>query len=164
MKDTTGRHIRKKWLAAAACVAVFAAVLLVRISAGPGKAAEAEAASPQDVLSGFYSALISGQTDMLAEYCDTTASVMEYVENFISGTADMRGKEPGAFSIAAGMVTAGTEERRKDRDGILNAYRSSLSPAEFYEQMNLLGEYCAFGTEDIPRDAAKAERWRQAAV
>ncbi len=126
MKDTTGRHIRKKWLAAAACVAVFAAVLLVRISAGPGKAAEAEAASPQDVLSGFYSALISGQTDMLAEYCDTTASVMEYVENFISGTADMRGKEPGAFSIAAGMVTAGTEERRKDRDGILLDFRLEL--------------------------------------
>lgn len=126
MKDTTGRHIRKKWLAAAACVAVFAAVLLVRISAGPGKAEEAEAASPQDVLSGFYSALISGQTDMLAEYCDTTASVMEYVENFISGTADMRGKEPGAFSIAAGMVTAGTEERRKDRDGILLDFRLEL--------------------------------------
>ena len=126
MKDTTGRHIRKKWLAAAACVAVFAAVLLVRISAGPGKAAEAEAASPQDVLSGFYSALISGQTDMLAEYCDTTASVMEYVENFISGTADMRGKEPGAFSIAAGMVTAGTEERRKDREGILPDFRLEL--------------------------------------
>ena len=47
MKDTTGRHIRKKWLAAAACVAVFAAVLLVRISAGPGKAAEAEAAEAE---------------------------------------------------------------------------------------------------------------------
>lgn len=126
MKDTTGRHIRKEWLAAAACVAILAAVLLVRIFGGSGKAEEAEAASPQDVLSGFYSALISGQTDMLAEYCDTTASVMEYVENFISGTADMRGKEPGAFSIAAGMVAAGTEEKRKDRDGILLDFRLEL--------------------------------------
>ena len=65
------------------------------------------------------------------------------------------------FDRAADQRIAPAE---KDRDGILNAYRSSLSPAEFYEQMNLLGEYCAFGTEDIPRDATKAERWRQAAV
>ena len=43
-----------------------------------------------------------------------------------------------------------------DRDGILNAYRKNLSRAGFFEQMNLLGGYCAIGTEDIPRDTAKA--------
>ena len=50
-----------------------------------------------------------------------------------------------------------------DRDGILNAYRKNLSRAGFFEQMNLLGGYCAIGTEDIPRDAAKAAYWRRVA-
>jgi len=47
-----------------------------------------------------------------------------------------------------------------DRDGILNAYRENLSPAEFYEQMELLAEWCTHGSPDVPQDGEKAAFWR----
>lgn len=49
---------------------------------------------------------------------------------------------------------------KTDRDGILNAYRGSLSPSEFYEQMELLAEWCTHGSADVPQDGKKAAHWR----
>lgn len=57
-------------------------------------------------------------------------------------------------------VDNGNEDTRSDRDGILNAYRTNFSPAEFYEQMMILSGWCSIGNEDIPRDANKAIHWR----
>ena len=48
-----------------------------------------------------------------------------------------------------------------DRDGILNAYRINLSPAEFYEQFMILSGWCSIGSEDVPKDAYKAAYWRK---
>ena len=48
-----------------------------------------------------------------------------------------------------------------DRDGILNAYRINLSPAEFYEQFMILSGWCSIGSEDVPKDADKAAYWRK---
>lgn len=47
-----------------------------------------------------------------------------------------------------------------DRDGILNAYHGSLSSTEFYEQMELLAEWCTHGSADVPQDGKKAAHWR----
>lgn len=58
-------------------------------------------------------------------------------------------------------VDNGNEDARTDRDGILNAYRSNLSPADFYEQMMILSGWCSIGSEDIPKDANKAIYWRE---
>ena len=52
---------------------------------------------------------------------------------------------------------------QKDRDGILNAYRTNLSPQEFYEQMMILSGWCSTGSPDVPKDADKAARWRKIA-
>ena len=57
-------------------------------------------------------------------------------------------------------VDNGVETSRKDRDGILNAYKTNLTSAEFYEQMMILSGWCGVGSEDVPKDAAKAEYWR----
>ena len=46
-----------------------------------------------------------------------------------------------------------------DRDGMLEAYRQSLSAAEFREAMEKLACWCEEGTPDIPVDLAKAQRW-----
>lgn len=130
MKDRTWKHIGKKQLAGAACIVVaFTAVLLVIIFSGnrSGEKAGSGQDSPQDVLSGFYSALISGERETLAEYCDTTSAVMEYIDSFCGQTADLREKEPGALSIASGMVSAGMTGKQKDREGILLDFRLELN-------------------------------------
>ena len=124
MKEKTWKHIGKKQLAGAACIVVaFTAVLLVIIFSGnrSGEKAGSGQDSPQDVLSGFYSALISGERETLAEYCDTTSAVMEYVDSFCVQTADLREKEPGALS------SAGMTGKQKDREGILLDFRLELN-------------------------------------
>ena len=49
---------------------------------------------------------------------------------------------------------------KKDRDGILNAYKTNLTPREFYEEMMKLSGWCNIGSEAVPKDAAKAAYWR----
>ena len=51
----------------------------------------------------------------------------------------------------------------KDRDGLLNHYKATLSPKEFYEYMTILSGWCRIGSEDVPKDAQKAEYWREIA-
>lgn len=58
----------------------------------------------------------------------------------------------------------GIEAAKTDRDGILNAYRNSLSACDFKEQMKILAGFCGAGTADIPRDERKAALWEQQAV
>lgn len=50
---------------------------------------------------------------------------------------------------------------RRDRDGILNAYQTNLTPAEFYKTMLTLSGWCGIGHEDVPKDAAKSAFWRE---
>lgn len=49
----------------------------------------------------------------------------------------------------------------KDRDGILNAYKTNLTPSEFYELMLKLSGWCSTGSSHVPKDAAKAVHWRE---
>lgn len=50
---------------------------------------------------------------------------------------------------------------QKDRDGILNAYKTNLTPVEFCEEMMRLSDWCGIGSEDVPKDTAKAAYWRK---
>ena len=54
----------------------------------------------------------------------------------------------------------GIEVSKKDRDGILGAYRSSCSPEEFHGLMQTLAGWCQTGTKEIPKDAKKAGYWQ----
>lgn len=47
-----------------------------------------------------------------------------------------------------------------DRDGMLAAYRQSLSANEFQEMMAALADWCENGTPDVPVDLEKAASWR----
>ena len=49
----------------------------------------------------------------------------------------------------------------KDRDGMLNAYKTNFTPTEFYEEMMKLSGWCRIGSKDVPKDAAKAVFWRE---
>ena len=60
-------------------------------------------------------------------------------------------------------VDNGAEVARKDRDGILNAYRSNFPAEELKREMLQLSEWCDAGTEEIPRDTVKAAYWRKMA-
>lgn len=50
---------------------------------------------------------------------------------------------------------------RKDRDGMLDAYKTNFTPVEFYEEMQKLSSWCSIGHEDVPKDAPKAVFWRE---
>ena len=50
---------------------------------------------------------------------------------------------------------------QKDRDGMLNAYKTNFTPAEFYEEMMKLSGWCSVGSKDVPKDAVKAVFWRE---
>lgn len=52
---------------------------------------------------------------------------------------------------------------QKDRDGILNAYKSNVTTGEFFDTMMQLSAWCSVGSEDVPKDAAKAAFWREIA-
>lgn len=47
-----------------------------------------------------------------------------------------------------------------DRDGMLDAYRQSLTAPEFCEMMAALADWCEAGTPDVPANPEKAARWR----
>lgn len=51
------------------------------------------------------------------------------------------------------------QDAGKDRDGLLHAYRTNFTPAEFVEQMDILIACCTYGSEDIPKDERKAAYW-----
>ena len=53
--------------------------------------------------------------------------------------------------------------KESNRDGILNAYKTNLSKAEFCEIMMTLSEWCRTGTDAVPQDEAKAAFWRDIA-
>lgn len=63
------------------------------------------------------------------------------------------------FDKAADNGAASVAE--KDRDGMLNAYKTNFTPAEFYEEMMTLSGWCSIGHEDVPKDAAKSAFWRE---
>lgn len=54
----------------------------------------------------------------------------------------------------------GHVESKKDAQGILYAYRDSLSRAEFSAHMGMIRTWCAQGTQDIPQDADGEAYWR----
>lgn len=54
----------------------------------------------------------------------------------------------------------GVKEAVEHRNGIFNAYYNNLSRADFIENMNILIGCCKFGSDDIPKDAKKAEFWQ----
>ena len=60
-------------------------------------------------------------------------------------------------------VDNGIKEARIDRDGILNAYGTNFSSAEFYKQMMILSGWCSIGSEDVPKDTEKAAYWSKIA-
>lgn len=51
----------------------------------------------------------------------------------------------------------------QDKNSLLNYYKSSLSPKEFYEHIMILSGWCRIGNEDVPKDAQKADYWREVA-
>ncbi|MBR1531421.1 MAG: sel1 repeat family protein [Eubacterium sp.] len=57
----------------------------------------------------------------------------------------------------------GIEPALKDRNGVLNYYKASLSQKEFYEYMMMISGWCRVGNKDVPKDAQKAEYWREVA-
>lgn len=47
----------------------------------------------------------------------------------------------------------------EDREGMLDAFRQSLSASEFREMMVTLSTWCEIGTTDVPVNSNKATRW-----
>lgn len=59
---------------------------------------------------------------------------------------------------------SGVQAARRDRDGILNAYRATLSPEEFTDYMQRVARWCENGGPEVPRTPQKAAFWRRIAA
>lgn len=57
----------------------------------------------------------------------------------------------------------GFEASKPDRDGILNAYRNTLSADEFVEYMERIAHWCEVGSKDIPKTPEKMDYWHRVA-
>lgn len=57
----------------------------------------------------------------------------------------------------------GLEKSKTDRDGLLKAYRNTLSREEFAEYMQRMARWCETGTEAIPKTPDKVDYWRRIA-
>ena len=118
MENRMKKHVVWKRIAVIVCAAVAVTVPAVLIFSGGDKPEDAEQADPQMILSGFYSALVSGKTEELRMYCDTTAVVMEYVNGFRESAESLLENEPGAVSVVSEMIKAEITGRHKAGDAV----------------------------------------------
>lgn len=58
------------------------------------------------------------------------------------------------------MDNGAADLAKQDRDGILNSYKTNLSPMDFAEVMMTLSGWCSLGTADVPKDPEKAAYWK----
>ena len=63
-------------------------------------------------------------------------------------------------AVESGAADVALEER----DGMIDAYRQTLSPADFRATMGQLAGWCEDGTPDVPVSPACAARWRALAA
>ncbi len=134
MNEVVKKYMTWKWLAGAACVAIFVTVLLVKIFSGNGKpsgtTSAAEAAGPEQVLERFYDALVSGDRDDVRACCDTSSACMEYVEGYMEKAAGLMEKESGALSIVADMIRVEVTGRKRSGGTLEVTYGISLDAGE----------------------------------
>lgn len=133
MNEVVKKYMTWKWLAGAACVAIFITVLLVKIFSGNGKpsgTSAAEAAGPEQVLERFYDALVSGDRDDVRACCDTSSACMEYVEGYMEKAAGLMEKESGALSIVADMIRVEVTGRKRSGGTLEVTYGISLDGKE----------------------------------
>ena len=133
MNEVVKKYMTWKWLAGAACVAIFVTVLLVKIFSGNGKpsgTSAAEAAGPEQVLERFYDALVSGDRDDVRACCDTSSACMEYVEGYMEKAAGLMEKESGALSIVADMIRVEVTGRKRSGGTLEVTYGISLDGKE----------------------------------
>ena len=130
-KEDIKKYLTWKWGAIAALCIIFLAVLLIRIFSPDDEAAASGAgpSGPQEVLSGFYSALVSGKTAEAESWCDTIAPVMEYVGNFTGRTQTLFSEAGGALAIVPDMIRVRVTGTKKSRDGMEVAFSLCLESA-----------------------------------
>lgn len=123
MHNGLKKYLGWKQVGGVVVLTVFIIVLLVRIFSGSGKAAdftESGTAGPEQVLSEFYTSLISGDTDGAMMYCDSTAAVMEYIRDFETNAARLLEEEKGALSIISDMVKVEVSGMKKSGKTVLS--------------------------------------------
>ena len=50
---------------------------------------------------------------------------------------------------------------QRDRDGMLNAYKTNFTVSDFFGEMLMLSRWCRMGSADVPKDAKKAAYWME---
>ena len=133
MNERLKKCLRWKYISGAICLTIFAAIFLVWIFSGDGRWEASEGPGregPEQVLSGFYSALVTGETDDLKMYCDTASSVMEYIEAFMERASALQEKDGGALSIVADMIKVEVTGEKKAADGLDVRFRLFLDAGD----------------------------------
>lgn len=116
-EDIIKKGFSWKLLSGTACALVFLAVLAVSVFSGGSVEKEDSTgiSGPEEVLSGFYSALVAGDEDAVMMYCDTAAAVMDYVGGYMHAAEELIEEEPGALSVVSGMVKTEVTGKKKSK-------------------------------------------------
>ena len=82
-------------------------------------------------------------------------------ELYNKGTGVEKNDMAALYWFDKAMENGAADIAQKQRDDILNVYKTDLLPSDFYKTMLQLSAWCSVGSNDIPKDAAKALFWQK---
>ena len=82
-------------------------------------------------------------------------------ELYNEGTGVEKNDMAALYWFDKAMENGAADIAQKQRDDILNVYKTDLLPSDFYKTMLQLSAWCSVGSNDIPKDAAKALFWQK---
>lgn len=95
-----------------------------------------------------------------AEFCHDGYAQYYLAVLYNEGAGVSQNELAALYWIDCAADNGAADVAKDERDGMLEAFRQGLTPTEFAQTMAILADWCEEGTEDIPADPAKAERWR----
>lgn len=98
-----------------------------------------------------------------AEFCDD-GQAQNFLGVLYNAGAGVSKNDLAALYWLDRAVDNGYKDARKDREGILEAYRTSLTAEEFQEYFERLSNWCETGTADIAALPKKAKYWKGISV
>lgn len=96
-----------------------------------------------------------------AEFGHDGYSQSYLAELYYKGTSVAKNDIAALYWFDKAVENGAADVAQKKRDDILNVYKTNLSPSDFYKIMMQLSAWCSVGSNDIPKDAAKALFWHK---
>lgn len=95
-----------------------------------------------------------------AEYCNDGYAQYQLAVLYNAGAGLQKSDLAALYWLDCAVGNGAADVAANDREGLLDAFRESLSVQQFHEMMDMLANWCEKGTPDIPANTSKAAYWR----